>query len=96
MKLWATAEEYSLPPFTQGTRSQREYATILRDKALSYIWYQGWFGTQKAHKEAFDKLPTDTFWWLDNATESGRGKSAHDAVRRYLGLEYQTPAGADY
>ena len=98
MKLWVTAAEYGLPPFTEGTRKQREYATILRDESLSYIWYQGWVGTYEQELEYFQKLPTSTFWWLDNATKpkSATRASAFDAARRFLGLEYQTPAGSDY
>lgn len=86
-----TAQECGLEKLT-GSSKQINWATSLRDKALQYICKQGWHGTSESFLEDVHKLPTDASWWIDNQIAN----SSHEATRQFLGLEYTTPAGADY
>lgn len=75
-----------------GTRKQIEWADSLRERAIEYIWKQGWHGTSESFREDARRLPTDAKWWIENRVQN----SSHEAARRFLNLEYTTPAGADY
>lgn len=87
-----TVTPEGLPKLT-GTTRQIEWAESLRDRALQYIWEQGWHGTEERFITDMRRLPTDAKWWIENRSPQN---STHDAARRFLGLEYTTPAGSDY
>lgn len=75
-----------------GSRKQIEWANQLRDRALKSIWEQGWYATEESFAADVKTLPNDASWWIENRIAN----STHEAARRFLGLEYATPAGADY
>lgn len=75
-----------------GSKKQIEWASRLRNDAAAYVWEQGWHGTFASFGEDMEKLPTSATWWIENRIAN----SAHEAVRKHLGLEYLTPVGADY
>jgi hypothetical protein len=79
-------------PNLEGTPKQIKWAIALRDKAITFIWEMGWYGSFSELEKDARRLPASAEWWIDNRC-SGR---CHEAAREYLGLEYRTPAGADY
>ena len=88
-----TAENLRLARMT-GLPSQVEWANRLRDRAIKYLWEQGWHSTDESFRKDMAKLPTEAAWWIDSRSKAS-GVS-HEAARLFLGLEYITPAGADY
>ncbi|MFQ3615860.1 MAG: hypothetical protein SNJ57_09260 [Cyanobacteriota bacterium] len=81
----------NLPPLT-GSRKQVEWANTLRNKALWHVWNQGWHGDYAEFQKDCNRLPVDSTWWIENRI----GNASHEAVRKFLGLEYMTKAGSDY
>jgi hypothetical protein len=79
-------------PMLDGSDKQVDWANKIRAQALRWLWHQGFHGVSESYAEYCQKLPTDAKWWIDNGKDHG----AHEAVRMFLGLEYNTPAGSDY
>lgn len=81
--------EKTLPDLT-GSNAQINWGNSIRQKEFEYLWKQGFYGTRESQIKAFEGLPLDAKWWIDNRN------TINTEVMKKLHLEYQTPVGSDY
>lgn len=79
-----------------GSPKQINYAKNIRAKQFHELWQDGFHGTDESFVTDCAKLPSEAVWWINSSKAVYPEVVLHIKILQLLGLEYVTPAGADY